>query len=103
KTFWKEMGGNPSALSAQTLIRWEAYSWPGNVRELRNAVARELALGDLPAIENASPADDRDPIAQVIAEGLPYTRARDRVMEAFQRRYLEHVLAQHGGDSARAA
>ncbi len=34
---------------------------------------------------------------------LPLTRAREVLVSAFERRYLERVLAQHGGSVARAA
>jgi transcriptional regulator with GAF, ATPase, and Fis domain len=108
--FWKDLGGDEHALGGDLLLRWEADSWSGNVRELRNAVARQIALGELagaapPAVEpgpeeQASPGDVID---QVIRQGLALPRAREHVVEAFERRYIAHVLAQHGGDTARAA
>src|SRR6185503_19152796 len=52
KQFWKELGGE-SSLPAHLLERWESYPWPGNVRELRNAVARQLAMGDLAPVDDS--------------------------------------------------
>ena len=39
----------------------------------------------------------------MLEEGLPFVRARDRVVAAFERRYVEHIVAKHGGNVARAA
>jgi DNA-binding NtrC family response regulator len=44
RRFWKEMGGDERALSAELLARWEDQPWPGNVRELRNAIERAVVL-----------------------------------------------------------
>jgi DNA-binding NtrC family response regulator len=35
--------------------------------------------------------------------GLPLPRAREKLIEEFEQRYVEHVLEQHGGNVARAA
>jgi hypothetical protein len=34
---------------------------------------------------------------------LPFPRARDRILAEFESRYVERVLAEHGGVVARAA
>jgi DNA-binding NtrC family response regulator len=107
--FWLELGGDPARLSPELVSRWESYSWPGNVRELRNAVARHLAIGDLTAlaveprggVEGAP--GGRDVVEELIASGLPFPRARDRMLEVFAERYVARVLAEHGGNVARAA
>jgi DNA-binding NtrC family response regulator len=124
----RERGGDVSALARhfckqlgaeelpETLLsQWEDYSWPGNVRELRNAVARRVALGDLaddaPGLEGpAAPGYDRlavarrdDPFAKVLALDLPLAEARERVLDLFQERYVQHLLEAHGGNVTRAA
>ena len=105
--FARQLGGAGTVLPGDLLLRWEDYDWPGNVRELRNAVARFLALGDLARLGNSlgSPAvaDPEDEIEQVLALDLPFTEARRRVMDEFQRRYIERLLAQHDGSVAKAA
>lgn len=117
-SFWEQLGGQlpvPSTL----LARWEGSAWPGNVRELRNAVARQLALGDLAAYmppssttlpppsssiaSIASLAEGADLIGEVIASGLAYPQARDRILEAFDERFVERLLTEHGGNVTRAA
>jgi DNA-binding NtrC family response regulator len=42
-------------------------------------------------------------IASVLAQRLPLAEARKRVVDELERRYLEQVLAENGGDVARAA
>ena len=103
--FWKQLGGDEAALAPSVLRRWEAHDWPGNVRELRNAVARELALGDLaemaPTIASAPPGLDL--VGELIASGLSFPCARDRLIQAFTERYVAHLLAREGGSVQRAA
>ncbi len=106
-------GAPPGVLPAALLTRWESYDWPGNVRELRNAVARWLAIGDLDA--GSAPSHDEAPggraafpshgdvIGQVVSSDLPLAEARQKVLDDFERRYVEHVLEVHGGNVTRAA
>jgi DNA-binding NtrC family response regulator len=102
--FARAMEANDDAFSAELLLRWEAYAWPGNVRELRNAVARYLALGE----NGPEPGAKRrkvggDVIERVLSMDLPIGPARDRVIEEFERRYLERLMAQHAGVVTHAA
>lgn len=104
----RQLGGDERALTSELLRKWEREPWPGNVRELRNAVARFLALGDLADRAPASmpaPASgaSNDVIMQILSERLPYARARERILAEFERRYVERVLADCGGDVTRAA
>jgi transcriptional regulator with GAF, ATPase, and Fis domain len=102
--WWKALGGDAAGPEVDLVRRWERERWPGNVRELRNTIARHIALGDLATTADAPPsAHGRDVIDEVIHEGLPFVRAREKVVDAFQRRYLEHVLEESGGDTAKAA
>jgi two-component system, NtrC family, response regulator HydG len=118
--FCRELDAKPDALPKELLKRWNDYDWPGNVRELRNAVARRLALGDLAddLVQRASSDDDPTPaaapdarlghgggdvIAGILRLGLPLAEARQRLIDHFEERYLEHVLEQHGGNVTRAA
>ena len=113
--FWAELGGSPAAPPADLLAQWERAPWPGNVRQLRNAIARWIALGELGepppgedegsglAMREATRSSSRDVIEDVIAERLPLPLARLRVVENFELRYIEAVLAEHGGNVALAA
>ena len=111
--FWKELGGGARALPYEVLQRCEASQWPGNVRELYNEIARRLALGDLEDSARARRTTDAPPgsereaepdfLASVLALDLPLARSRERLLEEFHRRYVERVVAQHGGNIRRAA
>jgi transcriptional regulator with GAF, ATPase, and Fis domain len=111
--FWSEAGG-AGELSPQVLARFADYPWPGNVRELHHAIARVHALGTSAALEmstssrvpgatGATTPAEGDLVEEVLAADLPLTRARDLLVSGFERRYLERVLAAHGGSVARAA
>ena len=113
----QELGGDPQLLPREVVVRWEDYSWPGNVRELRNAVARHLALGELANLDptqwshvlrgaadaalGAETSSVDDLIEQVLR--LPLGEARQRIVDEFERRYIERLLARHGGNVTRAA
>ncbi len=101
--FWRTLRGEPAGPPSEVLSRWESYDWPGNVRELRNAVARQIALGDEAESTRALPSNAQDVIDQILALDLPLPRARDKVVEEFERRYLERILSLHGGNVTRAA
>jgi transcriptional regulator with GAF, ATPase, and Fis domain len=106
--FWQALGGR-GALPYDVLRRFERYDWPGNVRELYNEVARRVALGDLATGAKGAreteppPAPGGDYLEEVLALDWPLIRARERVVAEFQRRYVERIVAKHGGNIARAA
>jgi DNA-binding NtrC family response regulator len=103
--FWRALGGDERALVPELLSRWETQPWPGNVRELRNAVARQLALGDageLPPAASAGPIGG-DFLDRVVATGGPLVRGRGLVVEEYERRYVARVLAENGGNVVHAA
>jgi DNA-binding NtrC family response regulator len=102
--FCRSLGADPRMLSDELIRRWEDYPWPGNVRELRNAVARHLALGDLAThAKSGEHVKIGDVIERVLAMDLPISEARDRVIEEFERRYLERMLARSNGVVTEAA
>ncbi len=111
---WTDLGGK-SLLPDEFLERFEGYDWPGNVRELRRALERFLALGDKVSLlarthrlaarpelpERAGEA--RGLLERVLAANFAYSEARQRVLEEFERAYLEKALADSGGNVAAAA
>jgi transcriptional regulator with GAF, ATPase, and Fis domain len=112
--FWNKLGG-AHEIPPAVLARFQDYAWPGNVRELRNAVARRVALGDLagdaPSVRRAAtPAKSasaesalEEAFESILSLDLPLPRARKRLVDAFERRYVERVLARHAGNVTRAA
>ncbi len=112
RQFAVEMGGDADAVAAEIDARFADYYWPGNVRELRNTVARFIALGHElqsserptarpPAAEPSAPGGEW--LEALLTGGLPYPVARRRVVEEFERRYVERMLAEHGGNVTHAA
>jgi DNA-binding NtrC family response regulator len=104
--FFHDFGVVPPA---DLVTRWEDEPWPGNVRELRNAVARWVAVGELATWGKASPGEEPAPVdavdsvEHILELKLPLTQARQRLIENFERRYIERMLAEHGGHVGRAA
>jgi DNA-binding NtrC family response regulator len=74
--------------------------WSGNVRELRNVVETAVAMGDihLPRDESPPPAP-----GEVPSPVRAYKEARAEQLAAFERRYLEELMAQYGGDLSEAS
>jgi DNA-binding NtrC family response regulator len=110
--FFRALTGSPT-VPRDFYDRFQDYHWPGNVRELQNAVARFVALGPTASLvgqraRHAGAASRKkepsgDVFSQVLEENLPFTQARQRVLDAFERVYVERLLAAHGGNVARAA
>jgi len=122
--FAQALGGDDVTIPDAVIARWESARWPGNVRELRNAVARQLAIGDLvygdgldateddlpeasldqpsPVGSETSTLDDAI-VSRLLAERLSLVAARQKLLESFDRAYLGRMLAEHDGNVTRAA
>jgi two-component system, NtrC family, response regulator GlrR len=85
---------------AAFLARLAHAAWPGNVRELRNHIERCVVLGQELPVEGAEPhaagGFEIDPHRS-------YSEAKRAVLDEFERRYLEGLLALHGGNVSKAA
>lgn len=84
----------------ELLARLMRSSWPGNVRELRNHLERCVVLEQpLPTGEaDAAPTNEL-----TVDPTLSYSEAKRRVLDVFERRYLEALLTHHGGNVTQAA
>jgi len=98
-------GENPLMLSQEAADALKAYPFPGNVRELENAITRATALcsGGLITVDCLPPnisahlgANTSSKSSGLLADDRP-------TMEELQRRYLELVLTEVGGNRRRAA
>ncbi len=97
-------GAFVAPLPPDFLERAKAHAWPGNVRELRNAVERAALLphhptmlaGDTPRPTLLSP-------AAAIDVTVPFKVAKQRMVDDFDRRYLEALMAANDGNISAAA
>jgi DNA-binding NtrC family response regulator len=104
--FLRECGhdGAPEALlSTALLTQLQQYRWPGNVRELRNWVEATVAMGESPPLSVHEPSGAPSNSEDSELYALSYKDARRTVLEAFELRYVTHLLAASNGNIAAAA
>jgi DNA-binding NtrC family response regulator len=79
------------------------YPWPGNVRELENVIERAVIVSKDPVLSGVerflSPSGAHAPVDL----SLPFRDAKARVVEDFERAYIEGLLKSHGGKLTIAA
>jgi DNA-binding NtrC family response regulator len=93
--------GATSLVTDSFLAELARHEWHGNVRELRNYLERCLALRErLPLGQDAVDAPAHGDLPDV---NQPLKIARERWTRILERRYVEAVLARHGGNVAAAA
>jgi DNA-binding NtrC family response regulator len=87
------------------------YDWPGNVRELSNVAERAVSFVDGNSINKShldfifaemSHGEERTERMAVDAD-IPFKDAKQRVVESFEKEYLEELVKQHGGNLSKAA
>lgn len=93
------------ALPPAALKKLLAHDWPGNVRELKNVMERAVLMSAASAL---SPQDIDLDGALDVAAALPlddesFRTAKARVVENFERAYIENLLATHSGNVTQAA
>lgn len=99
-------------ISVEALRELRAREWPGNVRELSSAVERAVIFArgetifpaDLaPPSEPSSPAEAKRSSAAALSSELSYPEAKERVVDAFERDYIERLLEAADGNMSEAA
>jgi two-component system, NtrC family, response regulator GlrR len=96
--------GNPDPrLPDDFMTRAQRHTWPGNVRELRNAVERAVLLPNHPTLGfEAPPKKEGDGFAHIDIE-VPFKVAKQKLVDEFDRRYLQELLEAHDGNISAAA
>lgn len=105
-SFWSKLSDGGVPFPRDFLSRWQSYRWPGNVRELANAVQRRFALGesDIFGDQQAPGLGLGASVARaLIDQGVPYSTARRRVLDEFERLFVEVALEKSGGRVTKAA
>ena len=97
--FSEQLGGQRPP---DEFLQWAlAQPWPGNVRELRNAVERATVLpSHPPGMHGPAPSPASWPAIDV---AVPFKVAKQRLVDEFDRRYLEALMQTHDGNISAAA
>ena len=105
-------GRGVRGLDPEVEALFRAYHWPGNVRELNNVIERALPFCDGPTVtlralpeslRRARPHTGAVAIPAAVSNQMPLKDAKDRIIEAFEKQYLEDLIEQHDGNVSRAA
>jgi DNA-binding NtrC family response regulator len=105
-----EYGKAPVSFSKEALERLRSYPWPGNVRELENCAryllctqsGARVEVENLPLLPELEFGQAAAPFRQVPSRES-FQQAKRRVLNAFEREYLEQSLDDHHGNIAAAA
>lgn len=100
----RELGCARPRLSTPARRAMAAHGWPGNVRELEHCIERAVLFcqnGEINPIDlDLLPASDGEALAE---DADSFQAAKARVIEDFERRYIEQLLRQHHGNISQAA
>jgi transcriptional regulator with PAS, ATPase and Fis domain len=102
----KEFGKHVDDLHPSAVTDLIAYAWPGNVRELRNVIERAVMLAKGDRITRQEVLGLLQPSDSDMGEDylqLPYAKAKERILEQFNLRYIKAKLAAHQGNVTHAA
>ena len=93
----------PREISPESLGALMRYPWPGNVRELENVIERAVIVSQGDTLSDVerflAPTGAQAPVDL----SLPFRDAKARVVEDFERTYIEGLLKSHGGKLTAAA
>ncbi len=96
----------------------QRYQWPGNVRELANVMERAVSFSESETLvashlnavfsemENSQPAEEEAEsaaLSQVVDTSLPFKEAKQRILDVFEKQYIEILLLEHNGNVSKAA
>jgi DNA-binding NtrC family response regulator len=87
-------------ISSQALQKLTFYDWPGNVRELEHAIERAVMFCETSTIEQA---DIVLPATQTRLQEESFQEAKARVVEQFEKEYIQNLLLSHQGNISKAA
>ncbi len=91
----------------------QRYQWPGNVRELNNILERAVSFSEngiisgshLQFIFNESTQDEEATVrtTSMIDNNLPFKEAKQKIVESFEKDYLEDLLKKNKNNVSKAA
>jgi DNA-binding NtrC family response regulator len=87
-----------------------AYDWPGNVRELESAIIRGIHLSQTNLIEardlgifSEAESQQHLPLTIVPAEACSFKTMKQKMIETFEKEYLNRIMREHQGNVSHAA
>ena len=99
-----DAGAIASLTSPEVLADLARAAWPGNVRELRNHLERCVLMQEpLPPLAPRAAGAESGSEPSFLDPRFSYSEARAAAVTSFERRYLEALLARHGGNVSAAA
>ena len=96
----RRFGKHVEGVGADARAKLLAHDWPGNVRELRHVIERAVLLSEG---RQLCVADIEVDTAASCESPESFRDAKARVVDRFERSYLEGLLAAHQGNVTRAA
>ena len=92
------------SLSPAALKKLLAHDWPGNVRELKNVMERAVLMSTSGPLTAADvDLDGMSDVPDPPAGDESFRVAKSRVVQTFERAYIEHLLALNAGNVTHAA
>jgi DNA-binding NtrC family response regulator len=95
--------GGPVALDLDSASWLHTQPWPGNIRQLENFLEREYLLSEQQTMLRFRALRDTGPAKQPAVERWNYRSAKARVVESFNRSYLDELMLFANGNVSLAA
>jgi DNA-binding NtrC family response regulator len=94
-----------NTITPLALAKLQAHDWPGNVRELQHVIERAVVLAPGPALTDQDLDLDLDltAVGKQTACDESFCQAKARVVEQFERSYIEQILLTNEGNVTHAA
>jgi len=87
-------------LSAAELGALRGHDFPGNVRELRRMIEETLLRSE--RTSRPPPPPNAVQVTEDLVQ-LPFKEAKEQLLDAFEKRYIDNLLERHDGNVSRAA
>jgi two-component system, NtrC family, response regulator GlrR len=99
--FGRAFNRRVTGLTPLALRRLMAYTWPGNVRELKHVIERAVLLSNGPMLGSGD-LELTDEGSEPMADES-FRAAKARVVQSFERAYIEQMLSTCAGNVSHAA
>ncbi len=94
-------------ISSEALFLLQQYDWPGNVRELGHAIEYMITMAQKPELTVDNLPDNIRPRSHRVfinaPEELDFKGAKARIVEEFERHYIEGLLQKFNGNITKVA